>query len=174
MSNDTGTEATISPDAELEKLREGIDDPMVLKDQLGKEANARRQITARAIKAEEKAEELKRELAELKAKSEPITTQPSQEQATPTLNDEVVDLRLDGYSKKEVEWIMANGGRKVLDDPNSFVTIAIKAQREQLKAEQAASAVGDTSALSDIERKYTPEQLRNMSPSELEKILPHA
>lgn len=173
--NPTGQEAIISPDAELDTLRAGVDDPMVLRSQLDKEANARRALTARAIKAEEKADELKRKVAEYEAKSDPIThTQSSPEQQTVTLNDEVVDLRLDGYSKQEVEWIMKNGGRKVLDDPNSLVSIAIKAQREQLKAEQAASAVGDTSALSEIERKYTPEQLRNMSVTELEKILPHA
>ena len=167
---DTGSEATISVEAELDTLREGVDDPQVLKGQLAKEAQARRQLTARAIKAEEALKAAKQKVIE----SESVTESPSPEQKTFTINDEVVDLRLDGYSKKEVEWIMNNGGRKSLDDQNSLVSIAIKAQREQAKAEAAASAVGDTTGLSEIERKYTPEQLRNMSVQELEKILPHA
>lgn len=167
-AQDSGAEATISDETELATLREGIDDPMVLKDQLRKEADARRQLTARAKKAEDEARTLKEKLAKTESTviSQPLT------ESTVTLNDEVVDLRLDGYSKGEVEWIMRNGGRKVLDDPNSIVSIAIKAQREQLKAERAASEVADTSGLSEIERKYTPEQLRNMSVKELEAILP--
>jgi hypothetical protein len=90
----------------------------------------------------------------------------------PTLNDEVVDLRLDGYSKSEVEFIMRNGGRKTLEDSNSLAAIAIKAARDQRKAEEESSKVRTTSGGSAIERKYTPEQLRNMSSQDLEKLLP--
>ena len=165
------TESTLSVETELDNLREGVDDPMVLKEQLRKESEARRQLTARAKAAEEKLREVR---AELKAASPeaPITNEQPQTQVP--LNDEVVDLRLDGYSKQEVEWIMKNGGRKVLDDPNSLVSIAIKAQREQLAADRASSDTTSTVGLSEIERKYTPEQLRNMSVKELEAILPHA
>ncbi len=166
-TQDNGAEATLSDGEELDTLREGIDDPMVLKEQLRKEAEARRQLTARAKKAEDEVRTLKTQAI----KEEPIINTP---ETQVTLNDEVVDLRLDGYSKQEVEWIMKNGGRKVLDDPNSLVSIAIKAQREQLAAEQAAGQVANTVGLSEIERKYTPEQLRNMSVKELEAILPHA
>ena len=168
-TQDTGAEATISDEAELATLREGRDDPMVLKDQLRKEADARRQLTARAKKAEEELKSLKTQ--SIRAES---VTKPPPAQEPVTINDEVVDLRLDGYSKKEVEWIMKNGGRVVLDDPNSLVSIAIKAQREQAKAEQAASQVASTSGLSEIERQHTSEQLKNMSLKELEAILPRA
>ena len=169
MSNDTGTEAIISDETQLDTLREGIDDPQVLRAQLAKEADARRQLTARAKKAEE----------ELKSvKTQAIKAEPTIELSTPpppvSINDEVVDLRLDGYSKQEVEWIMKNGGRKVLDDPNSLVSIAIKAQREQKAAESAANQVSSNVGLSDIERKYTREQLAAMSVKELEAILPRA
>jgi len=163
--------ATISDEAELETLREGIDDPMVLRDQLRKEADARRQLTARAKKAEDELRQLKTKGFEAESKT---ISNSSPDSKPYEINDEVVDLRLDGYSKKEVEWIMANGGRKVLDDQNSLVSIAIRAQREQQKAEQAASQVAETSGLSDVERKYTPDQLRNMSVKELEAILPKA
>lgn len=91
-----------------------------------------------------------------------------------TLNDEVVDLRLDGYSKQEVDFIMKNGGRKVLEDKNSYVSIAINARKEQAKAEAEASKGVDTSGQSEFERKYTPEMLKNMTKEELAKILPHA
>ena len=162
-------EGIISDQAELETLREGIDDPVVLKQQLAKEADARRQLTARARKAEEELRTLKTQNFQAESVINPLPTQ-----EPVTINDEVVDLRLDGYSKKEVEWIMKNGGRKVLDDQNSLVSIAIRAQREQQKAEQAASQVADTSGLSDVERKYTPQQLNAMSVKELEAILPRA
>jgi len=172
-AQDSGTEATISDEAQLDTLREGIDDPVVLKQQLAKEAEARRQLTARAKNAEEKAREALTKLAE--AESKHIT--PNQEppaSSSVTLNDEVVDLRLDGYSKAEVDWIMKNGGRKALEDKTSYTSIAINAKREQERAERAASEVADTSMFSDVERKYTKEQLANMSVKELEAILPHA
>ncbi len=165
----TGTEATISDQTELDTLREGIDDPQVLRAQLAKEAEARRQLTARAIKAETELKSVK--TTQIKAEPIEITNQPP---PSAVINDEVVDLRLDGYSKKEVEWIMNNGGRKVLDDPNSLVSIAIRAQREQQKAEQASADVSSTVGVSEIERKYTPEQLRNMPIKELEALLPRA
>lgn len=171
---DTGSEATISVETELDTLRAGVDDPQVLREQLNKEAQARRQLTARAIKAEESAKTERAARIKAEELQSPTNSQSSSEQEPVTLNDEVVDLRLDGYSKKEVEWIMKNGGRKVLEDQNSLVSIAIKAQREQAKAEAAASSVADTTGMSEIERRYTPDQLRNMSVKELEKILPHA
>ncbi len=90
-----------------------------------------------------------------------------------SINDEVVDLRLDGYSKDEVSFILANGGRKVLDDKNSYVALAIDARREQKKAEEASNKVVDTTGLTDIEKKYTVEQMKAMSTADLKKILPH-
>lgn len=88
--------------------------------------------------------------------------------------DEVLDLRLEGYSKSDVEFIMKNGGRKTLEDKNSLVAIAINQKKEQERAERASSQTVDTSSMSEVERKYTPEQLNNMSVSDLEKILPRA
>jgi hypothetical protein len=163
-------DTTISDQAELDTLREGIDDPMVLKAQLAKEAEARRQLTARAKNAEAENRDLKTKLAEVESKD--IITPSTQPKSV--IIDEAVELRLDGYTKQETEWIIQNGGRKVLEDPNSLVSIALKASREQRAAEEASSAVSSTVGLSEIERKYTPEQLRNMSVKELEAILPRA
>jgi len=164
---DSGAVPTITDQAELETLREGIDDPIVLKDQLRKEADARRQLTARAKKAEEELKALKTQAI----KAEPVTSS-SPDSKPYQINDEVVDLRLDGYSKAEVEWIMQNGGRKALEDKTSYTAIAINAKREQQRAEEAASQTTNTAGLSELERKYTTEQLANMSVKELEAILP--
>jgi len=168
-------ESTISTEAELDTLRDGVDDPVVLKEQLKKESNARRQLTARAKRAEDERKAAQREAEELRQKYEKSSDKNITNQS-PTLNisDDVVDLRLDGYSKDEVAFILANGGRKALEDKNSYVSIAINTRREQLNAERQASKVQDTGNLSEIERKYTKEQLANMSVKELESILPHA
>jgi hypothetical protein len=90
------------------------------------------------------------------------------------VEDEVLDLRLEGYSKSDVEFIMKNGGRKALGDKNSLTFIAISQKRQQEKAENAASQVTDSSSKSDIEKKYSQEQLRNMSVKDLEALLPKA
>lgn len=102
--------------------------------------------------------------------SDTVITKPN----TAGIEDEVLDLRLEGYTKPQVEFIMKNGGRKALEDKNSLVSIAIEKQREQARAEHAASQTTDNSSLSEVERKYTPEQMKNMSQADLEKILPHA
>lgn len=106
-----------------------------------------------------------------KAQAPRITTQ---EEPKDFFEDERLDLLSEGYDKPTIKFIMNNGGRKALEDPNSPVSFAIKAMKEQKKAEQAAQATEDTSALSEVERKYTTEQLENMSIEELKKILPHA
>lgn len=171
-AQDLGAEATISDETQLDTLREGIDDPVVLKQQLAKEAEARRQLTARAKTAEQEKRDALTKLAELESKHITTNTAPPMDSKPLEINDEVVDLRLDGYSKDEVAWIMQNGGRKALEDKTSYTAIAIQAKRDQQKAEQAASQVADTAGLSEIERKYTREQLANMSVKELEAILP--
>lgn len=114
------------------------------------------------------------QLDELKKRPQEKTaeTPSNREEKQQGLSEEVIELRLDGYSKDEVEFIMRNGGRKALDD--DMVKAALQVKREQRKAEEEASKIPDTSGMTDVERKYTPEQLENMSVEELEKILPKA
>lgn len=169
---DNGAEATISDQTELETLREGIDDPVVLKEQLAKEAQARRQLTARAIKAETDLKALKTQ--SIKAESEPITTN------APVTEDERLELRLDGYSKEEVNYIMANGGRTALQDKNSYTAIAITTRREQLKAEQAANQTGNAMGEDqyrevnfNIPKNPSFKDLKD-SVAKMEQALPHA
>lgn len=90
------------------------------------------------------------------------------------LEDEVADLILEGYSKEDTKFILANGGRKALEDSNSYVSVAIHAKREQKRAEQAASETPQGGYAFQGGKSYSEEQLRNMSPEEMEKVLPHA
>lgn len=132
-----------------------------LKEQLAKKDAAIKQIHARAKTAEELVKKSRETLKPEKVESQDKTVQ----------LDEITDLRLDGYSREEVAFIMKNGGRKSLEE-NNFVKVAIEHLREQKKAEQA---IPDTdTGKSDIERKYTPDQLMKMPLKDLEKILPHA
>ncbi len=166
-------EATISDESELDTLREGIDDPVVLKAQLAKEAEARRQLTARAKKAEALAKELQTQ-GKPEVKSDPLQVN------SPAPSDEVIDLRLDGYSKEEVAYIMANGGRKALEDKTSFTAIAINTRREQLKAEQAASQTDvsggeDSLSVANFKLPANPSAADlKKSIADMEKSLPHA
>lgn len=84
---------------------------------------------------------------------------------------EMMELRISGYSEKEAQYLMKNGGKKAVED--EFVMAAINAKREEQKATNAAVDTG-SSAKSDVEKKYTQEQLSAMSVEELEKILPKA
>lgn len=151
----------ISSEAEIETLPEGIDDPQVLKAEIAKKDKAIRQIHARAIKAET--------LLKERSKDSEIINPPA---PSLDINDEAVNLRFDGYSIEEVKWIMKNGGRKELENPESYTSIAINTRREQLNAEKAASQTQQSSGQSEVERKYTPEQLNAMPLKELEAILP--
>ena len=82
---------------------------------------------------------------------------------------ERMELRLDGYSADEVDEIMALGGQKVLK--SKLVQSAIKAMRDEKKSKDADA---NFSAKSPVYKKYTQDDLKNMSAKELEKILPKA
>jgi len=90
------------------------------------------------------------------------------------LEDDVADLIFEGYKKDEVKFILANGGRKALEDKDSYVSIAINAKREQKKTEDAVSQTSNKGVVNSGGKEYTLNQLNNMSAEELEKILPHA
>ena len=128
-SNDNG--ATLEATLNLE----GIDDVAILKAKAQEEraarvaeAEARKQLTARAKAAEDEAKALK-----AAANPDPSLNNPKKEDQKPysILDDEAASMILSGYKPDEVRFIMANGGAKVLEDKNSFVTIAVNAKREQ-------------------------------------------
>ncbi len=78
-----------------------------------------------------------------------------------------------GYTESEIDLIMHNGGAKLLEDKTNPLVLGLQAVKEQRGAEDAAGQVHDTSGMSDIERKYTEQDMRNMKKEDLEKLLPH-
>lgn len=119
-----------------------------------------------------KAEALKQKAinARLAKKAKEVPSKQNIINSVGVLEDEALDLRIDGYSKDDVKFILQNGGRKSLEDKNSLVSLAINARRQQAAAERAAVDETDTGK-SEVEKKYSHEQLREMSTSELEKVL---
>jgi len=69
-----------------------------------------------------------------------------------------------------IDFILKNGGEEALKNP--YIKKTIDNMIEQKRVE-AAQVEGDTGK-SEIDKKYTQDQLKSMSAEELEKILPHA
>lgn len=126
---------------------------------LAEKETAISQITARAKRAEEEAREYKS-----KAPTDAKPEDPYKSKF------EDLELKVEGFSDEEVAFLKPLGGREAMKSPH--VKAAIETIRAQKKAE-ANIPEGD-SGKSDIERKYTQEQLRGMSAEELYKILPKA
>lgn len=83
---------------------------------------------------------------------------------------ERMQLQLDGYPIEIVDQIMDLGGKEFLN--NDIGKKAVDILVKQATAEKAAKI--ETTTKSSFEKKYTPEDLRNMSVEEMEKILPKA
>ena len=83
---------------------------------------------------------------------------------------ERLELRTKGYSDSEIDFLKPYGGEKALENP--YVKQALEIMRDKAKAENAV--VDTDGGKSDIEKKYTDEQLRNLPTDELEKLLPKA
>jgi hypothetical protein len=79
-----------------------------------------------------------------------------------------LELKIDGYNKDEIELIKEFGFDKV---SNPIVQKAIDVMRQERKSKEADVEVTNKSA---IYKKYTNDDLKNMSVEELRKILPHA
>lgn len=90
---------------------------------------------------------------------------------TDILDSDEFQLHDQGYTPKEIKLIMANGGMKILEEKENPLVVGLQAAQEQRRAEGAADRANGSSNLSEAERKYTPEQLRNMKPDEIAKII---
>lgn len=117
-------------------------------------------LKEKAAKADEYKKYADRVAAENKELKKSTINSPDSER------DFIVDLRLEGYSKSEADFILRNGGKSALDDP--LVTSAIEAQRNKVKSENATPT---GTGKSTVYQKYTEKDLRAMSSEELEKIL---
>jgi len=78
-----------------------------------------------------------------------------------------------GYLESEIDLIMHNGGAKILDDKKNPLVLGLSAAKQQRLAEDAAGMARDSSGLSDIENKYTEQDLRNMKKEDIAKLVPH-
>lgn len=81
-----------------------------------------------------------------------------------------LDLKISGHSDEAINFLMKNGGKESLSNP--YVKSAIDAINDQKKAEQAVTSNETTK--SDVERKFSQDEIAAMSPEELYKILPKA
>lgn len=113
----------------------------------------------------------------VKKPKQPETTTVNEQPVVPKPSDilKAPEFRLhrQGYTEEDIDLIMHNGGPDILKNENHPITLGINAARAQRKAEEAASNTTDSVGLSDIERKYTEQDLRKMPKEELEKMLPH-
>ena len=152
--NTQAAEATISEEVvELEVAHE--DDIDTIKAQLESEREAKKQILARAKAAEQKLKSAKASPAQ---SEEEIET--------------YIDLRTQGYDREDIGFIRKNGGVAALKDENSLVSIALRAKREKQEALRESSKVGGGSPTSEVERRFSPEELAAMPLDELYKVLP--
>jgi len=124
-------------------------------------AEKNKQLFERAKKAED-------ELKALKAQGDPQ----KQEQSLPTndsSNDRIqrLELKVDGYTDREVDFILKNGGRDALKD--ELVQAAITSMRDKRKSEEASQSIGTKSP---IYKRHTLDELKAMPTAELEKIIP--
>lgn len=122
-----------------------------------------KQLYARLKKAEEEAKTAKDATRSTQAGD---TTQAH----IPTAEVERLTLKVDGYNDDEVAKIMELGGLKALSNP--IVKKAVEVMRDERRAESAQ--VDTDGATAEFTRKYSEADLRKMSASELEKILPSA
>lgn len=131
------------------------------------------ELQARLEKAEKEKEALLGRLkrAETKAKSAK-SEEPSKHINNTSDDDRIerLELKLEGYVDSEIDEIMQYGGKSFLK--TELGRKAAEIIKEQRQAEEAAKI--KTSSKSEFESKYSETDLRDMSPEELESILPKA
>lgn len=121
-------------------------------------AEKNKQLYERAKKAEAKVKELEKK---------PAPLQTNESSSTSDERFERLELKTEGYSGDEVDFLMQNGGRKALD--NKIAMAGIEAIR---KAKKSTDATPSGTAKSAVYQKFTEQDLRRMSAEELEKIIP--
>lgn len=139
----------------------------------GADANTSETLTVEALQEQNKQLYARMKKAEEEAKALKESSRSSQAGETtqaqiPTAEVERLTLKVDGYNDEEVTKIMELGGLKALQNP--LVKKAVDVMRQERQAESAQ--VDTDGAMADFSRKYSEADLRKMSASELEKILP--
>ena len=80
---------------------------------------------------------------------------------------ERLELKVDGYSEQEIDFILKNGGKEATGD--EMVSSAIEAKRAKDKSEDATP---EGSSKSPIFKRFTQDDLNKMSLEDLEKHIP--
>lgn len=157
-----------------------IDAPVIPAGETWEERASRLEATNKKLyertkKAEAEAKEAREKALEVKPAISEISVQQTQpiQKASDILKADEFKLYRQGYTESEIDLIMHNGGAKLLEDKANPLVLGLQAAKEQRGAEDAASRVSDSSGLSDIERQYTEQDMRNMSKDELAKLIPH-
>lgn len=153
-----------------------IDAPVIPASETWEERASRLEATNKKLyertkKAEAEAKEAKAKVIEVKPAIS-VDTKPEIRPSDILKADEFKLYRA-GYSESEIDLIMHNGGAKILEDKANPLVLGLQAAKEQRGAEDAASRISDATGLSDIERKYTEQDMRNMKKEELEALIPH-
>jgi hypothetical protein len=154
-----------------------MEDPIVIDDTTNVADPATETAEQKATRLEETNKKLferaKKAEAEAKAlKEKPLISEPTK--PSDILKADEFKLYRMGYSENEIDLIMHNGGVKILEDKTSPIVLGLEATKTQRRAEEAASAATDSSGLSEIERKYTEADLRNMKPDEIAALIGYA
>jgi len=129
-----------------------------------------RKLYERTKKAEAEAKEARAKAAEVKPA---ISEAQAYQKPSDILKADEFKLYRAGYTESEIDLIMHNGGAKLLDDKKNPLVLGLQAAKEQRNAEEAAGRATDSTGLSDIERKYTEADLRNMKKEDIAKLVPH-
>lgn len=145
----------LSPEEELEKVKE-----------------QNKKLFARAKRAEEAEKKLKESASLAKGDTKDEKTKVEEKGTTGTSSDlekrfERVELQVKGFAEDEIDFIMSLGGKKALE--NEFVATTIQVMKDKKKS---AEADPDGSTKATVYKKYTEEDLKNMSLKDLEKIIP--
>lgn len=127
-----------------------------------------KQLLARVKKAEAKNKKLREALADDEEET-PQKQNINKETNSSDLDErfERLELKGDGYTKDEIDYIMKNGGQSALEDP--YIKKTIDVMRDE---RQSDDAVPDAGAKSAVYKKYTHSDIKGMSEAELEKIIP--
>ena len=116
-----------------------------------------------------KADEYKKYADRVTAENKKLKKDLPIKQSSPDSDErfERLELKTEGYSSDEVDFLMQNGGRKALE--NKIAMAGIEAIRKAKKSEQATpSGTGK----STVFQKYTEQDLKKIHVEELENIIP--
>lgn len=160
-SNVTNDSDTVAISPEDRELLGDLDPNSLTVDDFINERKAR-------LELEEKNKHLYARVSKPKTSSQPLQTKSVD---APPDRLEEIDLRARGYNDDEISVLQKYGGIAALKDP--IIMAGIDNMRAKNAAERAA-IVEDTGGASDLERKFTHEQLKDMPLDEMEKLMPKA